>query len=243
MSSKLAVLLTVALIQLAALAQPKVDHSRFNDVLKHYVINGAVDYSAIKKDKRFAGYLKAISAVKPSEIKHEKERLVFWINAYNAYTIKLILDNEPVKSIREIKQGNTGAWDIVWIEIGGTKYSLNQIEHEVIRKEFDEPRIHMALVCAAKSCPPLRSEAYDSKRLDAQLDDNAALFLLDKSKNRFEKESNTLFLSELFNWYGSDFVKKYGSAEKFSLTMMGLTGTKPTAVKYLPYDWSLNAAR
>jgi hypothetical protein len=243
MSTKLVVMLAMTFVHLLTFAQSTVDHSRFSEVLKQHVADGAVDYPAIKNDKRFAEYLKALSAITPSNIKDKKERLAFWINAYNAFTIELILKNEPVKSIRDIKRGGTGPWDIVWIEIGGERYSLNQIEHEIIRKEFDEPRIHMALVCAAKSCPPLRSEAYDGERLDAQLEDNSALFLFDKSKNRYERETNTLFLSELFSWYGGDFVKKYGSAEKFALRILGAADAKPVAVKYLPYDWSLNSKR
>lgn len=243
MSTKLVVMLVMTFVHLLTFAQSTVDHSRFNEVLKQHVVEGAVDYPAIKKDKRFAEYLKALSAINPSNINDKKERLAFWINAYNAFTINLILKNVPVKSIRDITQGGTGPWDIVWIEIGGARYSLNYIEHKIIRKEFDEPRIHVALVCAAKSCPPLRSEAYDGQRLDAQLEDNSALFLLDKTKNRYEKETNTLFLSELLSWYGGDFVKKYGSVEKFALTIMGLSDTKPVSVKYLLYDWSLNAKR
>lgn len=243
MSSKLVVFLLMSFVQPLTFAQSTIDHSRFNDVLKLHVVNGAVDYSAIKKDKRLTQYLKMISAVKPEAIKDGQERLVFWINAYNAFTIKLIVNNYPLKSIRDIKQGETGPWDIVWIEIGGRKYSLNQIEHEIIRKEFDEPRIHMALVCAARSCPPLRAEAYSSTALEDQLHENSKAFIHDKTKNYYDRETNTLYVSELFSWYGSDFDKKYGSAQGFVLKMLGLRDVKPVATKYLPYDWNLNSDR
>ncbi len=239
MSSKLTLCLVFALFTVSA--QASVDHALFNDVLKLYVVNGAVDYPSIKKDERFAAYLKTISAVKPAKIKDDQDRLAFWINAYNAFTIKLVLDHFPVQSIRDIKQGETGPWDVVGIEIGGRQYSLNQIEHEIIRKEFDEPRIHMALVCAAISCPPLRSEAYTGRRLDTQLEDNARIFLRDKSKNDYDEASNTLHLSELFSWYGSDFVKKYGSAEKFVVNALAIRPATPPTIKFLPYDWSLNS--
>jgi len=222
-------------------AQEKVDHSLFTKVLKEHVVDGAVDYAAIKTDKRFGKYLEVLAGTDPSTIKDDNERLAFWINAYNAFTIQLINDHYPVKSIRDIKKEGVGPWDFVWIPIGGKKYSLNQIEHEIIRKEFDEPRIHMALVCAAVSCPPLRSEAYEGRKLAAQLDDNSRRFLFDTSKNRYDKTTNTLYLSELFSWYGADFVKTYGSAENFALVVLGLSDVKPAAIKYLPYDWNLNA--
>ncbi len=222
------------------LAQPSKDHALFTLILQKHVVKGEVDYPAIKKDNRFDDYLAQLAHTRPESLEDDKERLAFWINAYNAFTIKLINDHSPVKSIREIKQGDIGPWDIVWIEIGGRKYSLNQIEHEIIRKEFDEPRIHMALVCAAKSCPPLRSEAYTGTMLHRQLEENAAVFLADTTKNRYDAASGTLYLSALFDWYGTDFHQQYGSAEKFALKVMRLSDVKPKAVRYLPYDWSLN---
>lgn len=219
-------------------AQP--DHKQFSAMLKKYVVNGAVDYRAFGADKRLDEYLALLTKTTPASIKSTNDRLAFWINAYNAFTIKLITKNPAVKSIRDIRQGDTGPWDIVWIDVGGKKYSLNHIEHEIIRKEFDEPRIHMALVCAAVSCPPLRSEAYTGSKLDAQLAANSKAFAQDPAKNRFDKTTKTLYMSELMKWYGDDFVKRYGSPEEFILQSMELNGVAPTALQYLPYDWSLN---
>jgi hypothetical protein len=224
-------------------ARQATDHALFTLVLRQYVTNGEVKYTAIKNDDRFHKYLAQLSQTDPHALKGESERLAFWINAYNAFTIKLIADHYPVKSIRDIKHGDAGPWDRVWIQINGTMYSLNQIEHEIIRNEFDEPRVHMALVCAARSCPPLRSEAYTGRMLARQLDENARAFLTDTSKNRYDAATGTLYLSELFRWYGNDFTARYGSAEKFALKMMRLENVKPTAVRYLPYDWSVNAQR
>jgi hypothetical protein len=228
------------LVSSLSFALVDAEHKLFNQVLGDHVADGEVDYAAIKKDERFEKYIASLREVTPSAIKDDNERLAFWINAYNAFTIKLINDHSPISSIRDIKQGDLGPWDIVWIDIHGKRYSLNQIEHEIIRKEFDEPRIHMALVCAAKSCPPLRSEAYVGRTVDAQLEDNSRLFLLDRTKNRYDEKSNALYLSELFNWYGEDFVKRFGSAQNFALRMMGITDVNPAALKYLSYDWSLN---
>jgi len=218
----------------------QVNHALLTQVLSEHVSRGAVDYPAIKADQRFAQYLAMLQKSDPSTIKEKHDRLAFWINVYNAFTIKLVNDHYPVKTIRDITRGDTGPWDIRWIEIGGALYSLNHVEHEIIRKEFDEPRIHFALVCAAVSCPPLRTEAYIGDRLDAQLEDNARMFLDDATKNRYDQDSQTLFLSELFSWYGDDFVKKHGSAVTYALRVLGLDGATPKAIKYLPYDWSLN---
>jgi hypothetical protein len=221
------------------IAQPH-DHALFTTILQKHVVNGLVNYAAMGNDSRLEEYLAQLSRSNPRAIKDEKERLAFWVNAYNAFTIKLITDHYPVKSIREITRGNIGPWDFLWIDIAGRTYSLNQIEHEIIRKEFDEPRIHMALVCAARSCPPLRAEAYTATMLDRQLDDNAAAFLNDTTKNRYDASTGTLYLSELFKWYGADFRQRYGSAEKYVLKVLKLDNVKPSGVQYLPYDWSLN---
>lgn len=241
MNSKWAFVLAGCWFVAAAAFAQTINHTLFTHVLSQHVAHGGVDYAAIREDKRFEEYLVALSKVEPGAIKDEKERLAFWINAYNAFTIKLILDHYPVKSIRDIKQGETGPWDLVWIEIGGKKFSLNQIEHAIIRKEFDDPRIHAALVCAAKSCPPLRSEAYTAQRLDAQLRDNMMVFLRDASKNRYDKATNTLYLSELFHWYGGDFVKQHGSAAAYVLNELGVTPSSSPTIHYMPYDWSLNS--
>lgn len=237
------VIILSAIFASPVFAGSTVDHSLFDKLLKEHVVRGVVDYSAIKNDQMFAEYLKLLSAVDPSSIAEERERLAFWINAYNAFTIKLVVDHFPIKSIRDIKEGDTGPWDIVWISIHGKKYSLNVIEHEVIRKAFDEPRIHMALVCAAVSCPPLRSGAYTGEQLDKQLRENTSAFVRDKSKNRYDEKSNTLFLSELFQWYGGDFVKQYGSAENFVMKALAIKPATPPTITYLPYDWSLNSKR
>lgn len=236
-------LLLGVLLVPTVLARQVNDHALFTLVLRQYVKNGEVEYAAIHSDDRFRAYLAQLSHTDPHAIKSDMVRLAFWLNAYNAFTIKLIIDHSPVTSIREITRGNVGPWDIDWIEISGTKYSLNQIEHEIIRKDFDEPLIHMALVCAARSCPPLRSEAYTGEKLTRQLEENAAAFLTDSTKNRYDAATGTLYLSELFRWYGKDFNAKHGSVEKFVLNVMHLGDVKPKAVRYLPYDWSLNVHR
>lgn len=234
------VMITLCIAAISALAQTTSMHSHFDASLKDHVVNGMVDYEAMKTDKRFIVYVNVIGSTDPSGISNDDERLAFWINAYNAFAIKLVCDNLPLKSINELGQGSAGARDIVWIGIGGKQYSLNQIENEIIRKEFDEPRINFALVCAAKGFSSLRSEAYVPERLDEQLADNTHSFFHDRSKNRYDEETKTLYLSELLKWYGEDFVKKHGSDAAFVMEMLGMKGVKPATVKFLPFDWSLN---
>jgi hypothetical protein len=215
-------------------------HMLFDALLKDHVKDGAVDYTALRKDTRLDSYLASVSAIDPASIRDRDDRLAHWINVYNAFTLKLVVARPDVKSIREIGAGGSGPWDSVWIPLGGRRYSLNGIEHDVIRKDFDEPRIHFALVCAARSCPPLRSEAYTGDRLVVQLESNARRFLLDTTANRYDAATNTLYLSQLFSWYGDDFRARYGSAAAYVLSVMGLNPPKPPTVRYLTYDWSLN---
>jgi hypothetical protein len=136
------------------------------------------------------------------------QQLAFWINAYNAYTVRLILDHYPVRSIRSIGFWPLAAFRTSFIPmkaLTGRQLSLNDIEHEVLRKRFREPRIHFAAVCASKGCPTLRSEAYRATELDRQLDESARAFLRDPSKNRFEERAATLYLSSIFKWFREDF--------------------------------------
>ncbi|MDH4069892.1 MAG: DUF547 domain-containing protein [Ignavibacteria bacterium] len=230
----------IAILHLGPALHAQSLHTDFSAVLSEVVRDGLVDYQEIKTDERFRRYLNQLSQTDPDAIRDKADRLAFWINAYNAFTIELIVDHLPVQSIREITVGETGPWDIVWIGIGGELYSLNQIEHEIIRKQFNEPLIHMALVCAAISCPPLLSEAYTGERLKEQMEHSARLFLADTTKNRYDETTRTLYLSELFQWYGDDFTARYGSAVRFALGVIGVAESDGISVRYLPYNWNLN---
>jgi hypothetical protein len=223
-----------------------VDHSAWDKLLKKHVNDkGFVNYTAFKKDyDELKKYLDMLSASAPNEKTWSKEeQLTYWINAYNAFTIQLILDNYPgISSIKDIGSKikipfvNT-PWDVKFIKIGNTKMDLNNIEHGIIRKKFDEPRIHFALVCAAKSCPPLRNEAFVAERLDKQLDDQARDFINDKSKNNVTKDKAEV--SKILSWYGGDFTKKMPIADwlnKYSTTKID----KNTPISYNDYNWELN---
>ena len=236
-------------ISLSAFSQSKsVDHSGWDVLLKKHVnAKGMVNYKGMNADlPTLNQYLDLLSKNEPAKNLTANEKLSFWINAYNAFSVKLILDyydNGKLKSIKDIgtviliPRINDG-WSKKFIKIGSKILSLNNIEHDIIRKEFAEPRIHVALVCAAKSCPPLRSEAYTPNQLSAQLDDQFRDFINDPAKNVIK--ANSVTISPIFDWYGSDFTKKRPIADwinTYSKTKMNANAD----IKYADYDWSLNA--
>lgn len=222
-----------------------IDHALWDKLLKKHVNDkGFVNYTAFKKDyEELKKYLSLISNNAPNEKTWSRdEQLAYWINAYNAFTVQLILDYYPIGSIKDIGAKvkipfvNT-PWDIKFITIAGKKYDLNNIEHGIIRKNFDDPRIHFALVCAAKSCPPLRNEAYTAQNLNKQLDQQGEVFFNDKSKNNISKEKADL--SKILTWYSGDFTKSKPLIEwvnKYSTTKID----KNTALTYMDYNWDLN---
>lgn len=222
-------------------AQP--DHTTFTRILSSHVRSGHVDYASIKKDSRFEPYLASLSNTKASSLSGN-DILAFWINVYNAYTIKLICDNYPLKSIRDLAQGKV--WDRPLVTIDGTMYSLNEIENDVIRPMGDR-RIHFALVCAARSCPPLRSEAYLASRLDEQLNEQATNFLADTTLNAFDLSIKRARLSHVFEWYLADFGKTHAQLLRVlsvyapSDARIALENTSNAwTVEWKDYDWSLN---
>ncbi len=185
-----------------------VDHSTWNSMLSAYVTDGMVDYDAFQRDGRFASYLAKLQNTRVAALPRD-EQLAFWINTYNAYTIELLNSRRERSSIRDINKvlGVTlkSPWAEPVVKADGRTLTLDDVEHEIIRKQFKDPRIHVALVCAAMGCPPLRSEAFVAARLDAQLDDQARRFLAQRAKNRVDVKSNTVYGSPIFTWYREDF--------------------------------------
>lgn len=232
-------------------------HALLTAVLSAHVHAGRVDYVALKADPRLDQYLAQLAETDPASLADEQERLALWLNAYNAYTLKLIVERAPAKSITEIGTGGivlgsllkTTAWDIRFAKVGGKEYTLNEIEHEIIRGQFKDARAHFALNCASGSCPILRPEAYESAQLEHQLDDQGRLFLRDSAKNVFDLATRTAQLSSLFKWYQKDFgdgdraallaAARYASAEVRTAIESDPAAWK---VRYLAYDWSLNDA-
>jgi len=176
----------------------------------------------------------------PNDNWPEKEQLAYWINAYNAFTVKLILDHYPVKSIKDIKDGIpfiNSVWDIKFINIAGKEYDLNNIEHDIIRKKFKEPRIHFAVNCASYSCPRLRNEAFIAERLEEQLEEQTRLFFNDKRKNNIISKDK-IVISSILKWYSTDFTNK-----GFFSRLFGGKGRKKNLIKFVnPYvDIDINS--
>ena len=175
-----------------------VSHAIWDSLLQQHVSKaGKVDYKGFIKDStRLNQYLELLSSNHPNDdLWTAEERLAYWINAYNAFTVKLIIDHYPVRSIKDIKNGipfvNT-VWDIKFIQIEGETYDLNNIEHGIIRARFNDPRIHFAVNCASVSCPRLSNHAYVADQLDEQLNASARAFLGDLSKNQIARGSGKI---------------------------------------------------
>jgi hypothetical protein len=216
---------------------PVISHELWNDLLKQCVTTeGQVNYKALLGEKeKLQLYLDALSQNPPQQNWLRNEIKAYWINAYNAYTVKLILDHYPVKSIRDL--GNGKPWDAAFIEIGDKKISLNGIENDMLRKKFNDPRIHFAINCASKSCPKLVNEAFTGDNLDDQLNRAAKNFVNDPSKNQIMAEK--ILVSKIFDWYQGDFSRN-GTVIDF-LNQYSSIKIQPTAtISYLNYDWSLN---
>ena len=209
-------------------------HKIWDALLKSFVsADGKVNYPGMKSElKNLDAYLNHLAEYKPSANWTREESLAYWINAYNAFTIKLIVDNYPLQSILELKSGKV--WDWNWIRLHGESYSLNQIEHEIIRTEYDEPRIHFALVCAAISCPPLLNRAWQAENLESDLRRRTEEFI-NNTKYNYERNGK-LFLSKIFEWYRSDF----GNLQKFLNKYLKISISSDTPIVFIDYDWSLN---
>lgn len=244
--TKFFILFLISLFSLTGYSQNPPSHERFDQLLKKHVTNaGDVNYKGFIKDTTaLNAYLDLLSKNPPNEKTWSKsEQMAYWINAYNAFTIKLITRYYPIKSIKDIGSRiqipfvNT-PWDIKFITIGKEKMDLNNIEHGKLRKQFDDPRIHMALVCASKSCPLLLNEAYQTAKLEEQLNRQTKAFLSDSFRNKISP--NSAQISSIFNWYSMDFNKNGGSVRDF-INKYAQTKIKSDAkITYLEYDWGLN---
>ncbi|MBR9777175.1 MAG: DUF547 domain-containing protein [Cytophagales bacterium] len=220
-------------------------HATFDQLLQAHVSEqGTVDYKGFMADvDKLDAYLASLSSNAPDRAAwSEAEQLAYWINAYNAFTIKLILDHYPVKSIKDIGPKLTipivnTVWHLEFFEIGGKPASLDEIEHKILRKEFDEPRIHFAINCASISCPKLMNHAYSAKNLDAQLQQAAYTFINNPMHNSLTKEQAEL--SPLFSWFEEDFTRK-GSLVDFINQYAENKLNNEAKISFKDYNWSLN---
>jgi len=212
----------------------KIDHSKWDNLLKEYVNDdGKVDYSGLKKEmSTLDAYLQELSNTKVDDLGSRGAEMAFYINAYNAFTIKLILDNYPLESIMSLDDGKV--WDRKWVSLDGKKVSLNYIENEILRPQYQDPRIHFAVNCAAISCPPLANQAFTSDNLDALLDMRSKSFINNAQYNQIKTQSAAV--SRIFDWYGSDFGKLIEFLNQYSSTKI----QKGANITFNEYDWGLN---
>jgi hypothetical protein len=244
--------IVVSVLAVAMAAAPAFDHSAFDRLLRRHVTDGLVDYDAFGGSPEFRVYLEALAAAHLEDLP-ETERLAFWINVYNAWTIEQINAHEERESIRNINKTLgllplKGPWSEKMVRAAGRTLSLDDVEHEIIRVRFDEARIHFALVCAALGCPPLRSEAYTGERLEEQLEEQARTFLRrSPGKNRVDVTDGTVWVSPILTWYKDDFGGTDVSLGRFLARYwpegpereLLLSGT--FRVRKTDYDWTLNS--
>jgi hypothetical protein len=226
-----------------ALPADRVDAGLYGELLQKYVKNGVVDYEGFKKEEAKLDQYLSILEKTDTKALSRSEQFAFYINAYNAWTIKLILSAYPgIKSIKDLGSLLKNPWEKEIARIDGDIMTLDHIEHDILRPRFKDPRVHFAVNCASKSCPPLRSEPYRGDIIDQQLDEMARAFINDPQRNRLE--GRTLYVCSIFKWFSEDFhddvvgfflnyaqgdLKRQLEAEKGEIKL-----------KYLDYDWSLN---
>ena len=231
----------------ASEATGKPDHTKWTVLLKKYVDDrGFVNYKSLSTEKeKLNAYTEDLSNNPPQADWSNNEKLAYWINAYNAFTVKLIVDNYPLESIKDLNPSLTiptvrSIWTKEWFQIGGEDFSLDRIEHKILRKDFEEPRIHFAVNCASFSCPPLRNEAYVAERVDQQLDEQARQFINDTVRNKIAKDK--VVISKIFQWFTGDFTEGQSLIDflnKYSKVKID----KSADVDHMDYDWALNEVK
>lgn len=212
----------------------KINHSLFDKLLqKHVSIKGSVNYKGFIADKQqLNNYLLLLSETAPSNSWTKEDKLAYWMNAYNAFTIKLIIDHYPIKSIKNIKS----PWDYRFIKINKKWYTLNDIEHRILRK-MNEPKIHFGINCASYSCPPLLNKAFTSANVNNDLEFLAHQFINDNSRNTISE--NNIEVSKIFQWFSKDF-KKDGTLIDFLNNYSNIQIMSTAKKSYKKYDWNLN---
>lgn len=205
---------------------------------KHVTTDGYVDYKSFQKnEKQLDSFLNYLAATNPIESWSNNKTKAFWINAYNAYTIKLILQNYPLKSIMNIKEKGKDAWNIPFAKVGQKTYTLNHIEHEILRKDFDDPRIHVGVNCASGSCPKLANFAFTETNIESELEKLMGTFINDNSRNNITEKKVTI--SKIFEWFQGDFTKK-ASLIDYLNSYSDIKIRKNAKIRFLAYDWNLN---
>jgi len=262
--ARLKVLLCVLLLPCAAAAFDH-DHEAWDALLKKHVVlldggkASRLQYAAIAQERAaLQGYLQSLSRVSEAEFKtwSRHEQMAFLINAYNAHAVEKVLTRYPnLKSIWDFGRFFANPFRDSFFSLFGAKMTLDTVEHEILRKEgvYDEPRVHVAVVCASIGCPMLRNEAFTPEKLDAQLEDAMRRFMSDRTRNRYNAQAKRLEISKIFDWYGKDFEKGHkghssvkGTMAKYADLLADAPADRKAArsqsadVTFLDYDWALN---
>lgn len=234
-----------------------VDQQLWNQLLQNYVADGLIDYDGLRRTHLFKTYITQLASAQPEKLPDDQHRLAFLCNAYNAFVINGVLVHKIDGSVLDYKNSSgDGFFDASEHILAGKTISLNYLEHKVIREEdidkeqrtYDEPRVHVALVCAAKSCPTIRPEAYFGDRLDSQLEDQAVAFANKQEYVHYDAKAKKLSLSPILTWYGGDFGGESGvihfllERAQAEETIAGLQAARDgeAEIGYNEYDWSLN---
>jgi len=234
-------------------------HALWTKVLAAHVHDDGFDYKKLKSDRASLDqYVAALEAVKPDDFAKwsQKEQFAFWIDVYNAYTVRLVVDAYPIDSIKDLGSLLKPVWDREVVplaplapDLKKDKLTLNDVENKILRPVYKDARVHAAINCASQGCPPLRAEAFRAADLDKQLDDQVARWLHDAKRNRFDESKSKLEISKVFDWFKDDFVRDAGNVPAWIAKFVPehkawLTDPKrKLAIDYLDYSWKLNEAR
>ncbi len=229
-------ILTFILLFSVASSAMAIDHSAWDALLKKNVTKkGKVNYRGFRTDEeKLDAYLKELENNAPTSATSKTEALAFWINTYNAFTVKLIVDNYPVRSINNIKPGGTTPWLHKWIKIGDETLSLNEIENNKLRKPYKDARIHFVINCASFSCPILLNQALTADNVESVLVMQTKQFINDQARNQITSKSARI--SSIFDWYKSDFGDVREFINKYSKTKI----SSKAKITYMAYSWALN---
>ncbi len=243
--SIITLLATFVAVTVGSVHATAVDHGLLAELLDRHLTDGVVDYRGFQQEEAVLDqYLDLLAGIDPAALS-EDEQFAFYVNAYNAWTIKLILSRYPdIQSIKELGSLFSSPWKKKIARIDGQLLSLDQIEHDILRKQFKDARVHFAVNCASKGCPPLQEQPFTGSRLDSQLDQAARNFINSSHFNRLE--GDTLYISKIFDWFAEDFdddivdtIIKFADAPLRDRLEKNKGRIR---VKYLDYDWSLNGA-
>ena len=230
------------------------DFSDWDRLIKKYVapkaVDGilinAIDYPNLKKDPIFLSLASRLSSYTLESLESEQSKLTFWINVYNILAAKMITDHYPIESIKDAGSLFKSVWKQPAGKVGGKERTLNDIEHEILRK-MNEPRIHVAIVCASVSCPDLQLEAYTVEKLNEQLDDQMKKFLQSREKGmKLDEKKNRVYLSSIFKWFKEDFESKGGVLKYISRYVSAeekkALNDSTLKISYMDYNWNINGS-